>query len=107
MLRAQVTAACPIPDRDLAWRFARDGARLQFCALTAGPMLEKDFRLVTLGQLTLCPPSGRVVEGLDELNARRRKVALLALLALRRRPISRDTLLEMFWGAQDEARARH
>jgi DNA-binding SARP family transcriptional activator/tetratricopeptide (TPR) repeat protein/TolB-like protein len=70
-------------------------------------MLEKDFRLVTLGRLTLCPPSGRAVEGLDELNARRRKVALLAVLALRRRPVSRDTLLEMFWGGQDEARARH
>ena len=70
-------------------------------------MLEKDFRLVTLGRLTLCPPSGRVIRGLDELNARRRKVALLAVLALRRRPVSRDTLLEMFWGAQDEARARH
>jgi len=70
-------------------------------------MLEKGFRLVTLGRLMLCPPTGRVVEGLDELNARRRKVALLALLALRRRSISRDTLLEMFWGAQDEARARH
>src|SRR6187551_1035663 len=70
-------------------------------------MAEKHFRLVTLGRLALCSVDGRADRELNELNARRRKVALLALLALRRRPVSRDTLLEMFWGGQDETRARH
>src|SRR3712207_8580392 len=37
----------------------------------------------------------------------RRKLALLAVLALARRPLSRDYLVEMFWGDQDEERARH
>jgi DNA-binding SARP family transcriptional activator/tetratricopeptide (TPR) repeat protein len=62
------------------------------------------FRLVTLGRLTLLDAAG------DEdasLAKRRRKLALLAVLAMARRPISRATLLEMFWGEQDEARARH
>jgi DNA-binding SARP family transcriptional activator/Flp pilus assembly protein TadD/TolB-like protein len=44
---------------------------------------------------------------LNDLNARRRKVALLVVLAMRKQPVSRDTLLEMFWGGQEEARARH
>lgn len=65
------------------------------------------FRLVTLGRLALCPTDHRADAALDELNARRRKVALLAVLALRKRPVSRDTLIEMFWGEQDEVRARH
>jgi DNA-binding SARP family transcriptional activator/tetratricopeptide (TPR) repeat protein len=62
------------------------------------------FRLLTLGRLTLLNAAG------DEdasLAKRRRKLALLAVLAMARRPISRATLLEMFWGEQDEARARH
>lgn len=70
-------------------------------------MPEKVFRLVTLGRLALCAPRETPVAVLDELNARRRKIALLAVLALRARPVSRDTLLEMFWGGQDETRARH
>lgn len=41
------------------------------------------------------------------LSARRRKIALLVLLASARRPVSKDSLLEMFWGEQDETRARH
>lgn len=72
-------------------------------------MRDNDFRLLTLGRLALLGPSG--IED-AELNTRRRKVALLAVLALsgtqgRPRPSSRDRLLEMFWGDQDEARARH
>src|SRR5688572_26316088 len=65
------------------------------------------FRLVTLGRLALERSSGEVESGLAGLNARRRKVALLAVLALAHRPVSRDVLLEMFWGDQDETRARH
>ena len=65
------------------------------------------FRLVTLGRLALERSDGQVDEGLASLNARRRKVALLAVLALARRGVSRDGLVEMFWGDQDELRARH
>lgn len=62
------------------------------------------FRLVTLGRLTLVGEAGEE----DASLARRRfKLALLAVLAMARRPLSRDSLLEMFWGDQDEARARH
>jgi DNA-binding SARP family transcriptional activator/TolB-like protein/predicted Zn-dependent protease len=62
------------------------------------------FRLVTLGRLTLLGGAG------DEdasLARRRAKLALLAILAMARRPVARDALLELFWGDQDEARARH
>lgn len=62
------------------------------------------FRLVTLGRLTLVGADG---EEDASLARRRSKLALLAMLALARRPIARDTLLAMFWGEQDEARARH
>ena len=61
-------------------------------------------RLLTLGRLTLVGSSGEEHESLAK---RRRKLALLAVLAMARRPIARDTLVEMFWGAEDEARARH
>src|SRR6476469_3742540 len=70
-------------------------------------MQEKVFRLVTFGRLALLAPPGHAIAGIDELNTRRRKLALLAVLALRRRPMSRDSLVEMFWGGQDETRARH
>ena len=62
------------------------------------------FRLLTLGRLALLTPSG------DEdrsLGTRRRKLAVLAYLALARRPVPRDTLVDLFWGDQDEDRARH
>ena len=62
------------------------------------------FRLVTLGRPTLRGAAG------DEdasLAKRRRKLALLAVLAMARRPVARDTLIELFWGEQEEARARH
>ena len=67
-------------------------------------MRDNDFRLVTLGRLALCGPAG---EEDPELNTRRRKVAVLAVLALARHPVSRDVLTEMFWGDQDDVRARH
>lgn len=61
------------------------------------------FRLVTLGRLVLlAEPDGVEVPG-----AQRRKLALLAYLALARRPVSRDALVEMFWGDEAESRARH
>lgn len=62
------------------------------------------FRLVTLGRLTLLGPAG---EEDASLSKRRFKLALLAVLALARRPLSRDALLGMFWPEQPEPRARH
>ena len=62
------------------------------------------FRLLTLGRLALLDPSGSEDR---TLGTRRRKLAVLAYLALARRPVSRDALVEMFWGDQDEERARH
>ncbi|HEX6966923.1 MAG TPA: BTAD domain-containing putative transcriptional regulator [Gemmatimonadaceae bacterium] len=67
-------------------------------------MPDNVFRLITLGRLALVRPEG----GEDEsLGKRRRKLALLAVLAFASRPIERDFLLEMFWGDQEEERARH
>lgn len=62
------------------------------------------YRLLTLGTLRLVGPDGR-----DEpsLLSRRRKLALLALLAVTQRPMSRDRLVALFWGEQNEERARH
>src|SRR5688572_3383457 len=62
------------------------------------------FRLITLGRLSLVGDDG---EEEASLARRRFKLALLAVLAMARRPMSRDALLEMFWGNDDEARARH
>ena len=61
-------------------------------------------RLITLGRLALLAPDGTEEESLQK---RRRKIAVLAVLALERRPLSRDVLVEMFWGDQEETRARH
>jgi len=36
-----------------------------------------------------------------------RKLAVLSVLAMARRPVARDVLVEMFWGEQEERRARH
>ncbi len=66
--------------------------------------MHTDFQLITLGRLALVPPMGAADAG---LNRQRRKLAVLAVLALARGPVSRDLLLEMFWGEQDESRARH
>ncbi len=62
------------------------------------------FRLVTLGRLALLGPGGHEDESLAK---RRRKLALLAVLSLSDRPLARDQLAEMFWGDEDEERARH
>ncbi len=62
------------------------------------------FTLVTLGRLTLLSPRGDESESLAK---RRLKLALLAVLATAKRPLSRATLAEMFWGEQEECRARH
>lgn len=61
-------------------------------------------RLRTLGRLSLQDDAGRDV---DSLTSRRRKLVLLSVLALSPRALARDTLVEMFWGDQDETRARH
>src|SRR5215212_497335 len=63
----------------------------------------RDFGLITLGRVALLSPDG----GEHPLGKRRRTLALLAVLALARRPVPRDTLIEMFWGDQEETRARH
>ena len=62
------------------------------------------FRLQTLGRLDLLGPDGQREQSLA---TRRRKLALLALLALHGRPLSRDRLVELFWGDHPEERARH
>src|ERR671939_1649306 len=63
-----------------------------------------NFRLITLGRIALVDLRG---EEDATLSKRRLKLALLVVLALARRPLSRDALVEMFWGEQDEERARH
>jgi DNA-binding SARP family transcriptional activator/TolB-like protein len=62
------------------------------------------FRLSTLGALSLMDSNG-VSDA--SLSKRRRKLAVLVVLALSRRPVSRERLSEMFWGDEDETRARH
>ena len=75
------------------------------CAARAdGPRFEMArFHLVTLGRLALVDSSGTE----DELGKRRRKLVLLAILALARRPLSRDALVDLFWGEEPEDKARH
>lgn len=65
---------------------------------------DETFRLITLGQLALIASDGSEDAS---LSTRRRKLALLAVLATAGRPLSRGVLAEMFWGDQDEERARH
>ena len=67
-------------------------------------MPHKHFRLRTLGGLTLDLPSGAEDR---ELATRRRKLAVLAYLAIVDKPVARATLIELFWGDQPEDRARH
>jgi DNA-binding SARP family transcriptional activator/TolB-like protein len=62
------------------------------------------YRLVTLGRLTLLSPDGRE-DAL--LGTRRRKLAVLAYLGLRGRPVTRDHLTALFWGGKEDARARN
>lgn len=66
--------------------------------------LEPPFRLITLGRLALVDAQGHEDAA---LGSRRRKLALLAVLALSRRPLTRDTLVNMFWGERAEERARN
>jgi len=68
-------------------------------------MLPHDFRLLTLGRFTL--QGGEGEPAAEALRKQRRKLAVLAVLALEREPIPRDLLLDMFWGEQEESRARH
>jgi len=66
-------------------------------------LADNDLRLVTLGGLAL-------EGGADDaatLSRQRRKLAVLVVLALAKRPLGREALVAMFWGEQDEARARH
>jgi len=65
---------------------------------------DNQFKLVTLGGLQLLDADDQPAAPLTK---HPRKLALLAVLALAHRPISRDVLVEMFWGEQDERRARH
>jgi len=60
-------------------------------------------RLITLGRLALVSASGDD----ESLSKRRRQLAVLAVLALNARPVSREQLVDMFWGEEDEERARH
>jgi DNA-binding SARP family transcriptional activator/TolB-like protein len=62
-----------------------------------------NFRLITLGRLALLSADGRD----ESVGVRRRKLTLLAVLALSDRPYSRDALAEMFWGDEEDERARH
>ena len=61
------------------------------------------FRLLTLGRIALETPTGEDAD----LARRRRKLALLAVLALAAEPPSREMLSGMFWGDEDPERARH
>lgn len=67
-------------------------------------MPHKHFRLQTLGGLTLYLPTGAEDR---ELATRRRKLAVLAYLAIVDKPVPRATLVELFWGDQPEDKARH
>lgn len=58
---------------------------------------------LTLGQLLLQRESDKGLVVVSQ----RRKLAVLAFLALARRPVSRAALAEMFWGDEEEERARH
>ena len=62
-----------------------------------------ELRVTTLGRLTIAGDGEEVAA----LGRQRRKLAVLVVLALSGRPRTRDSLTEMFWGDQDEERARH
>ncbi|HEV8447280.1 MAG TPA: hypothetical protein VGQ44_10680 [Gemmatimonadaceae bacterium] len=62
------------------------------------------FRLRTLGRLTLTVVDGET-ESLAEI--RPRHLAVLTVIALSAKDVSRDKLVAMFWGGEDETRARH
>ena len=62
-----------------------------------------DFQLITLGRLALVSPSDEDAS----VELRRRKLVLLVVLALAERPYTRESLADMFWGEEEEERARH
>lgn len=68
-------------------------------------MSDLHFRLLTLGRLALTGAEGDPAA--DALRRQRRKLSVLAFLALSRDAVPRATLAEMFWGEQPEERARH
>jgi DNA-binding SARP family transcriptional activator/TolB-like protein len=68
-------------------------------------VLVHEFRLLTMGRLTL--QGGEGTPAADALRKQRRKLAVLATLAVERAPMARDALADMFWGDQAESRARH
>lgn len=68
------------------------------------------FVLITLGGLRITAgPAARDGDAAqaDALNARKRALAVLTVLALSHRPLSRDTLADFFWSDSDPVRARH
>lgn len=71
---------------------------------TVADSLQPRFRLITLGRLALVDAQGRQE---PTLASRRRKLAVLAVIAEARQPLSRDTLIDIFWGERDEQRARN
>ena len=66
-------------------------------------MSPKHLQLITLGRLALVSGAGEDAG----LNKRQRKLAFLAVVALSQKPLSRDRLATMFWGDEDNDRARH
>jgi len=77
---------------------------LSSCLRRVNMLREKRLRLLTLGQLVLVDRFGRTDTA---ISTRPRKLALLTVLALAQRPVTRDALIGMFWGEQEEPRARH
>jgi DNA-binding SARP family transcriptional activator/TolB-like protein len=67
-------------------------------------LTRRHFRLRTLGQLSLASVAG---ETETAAQVRPRHLAVVTVIALSTRPVTRDALLEMFWGGETEARARH
>lgn len=65
---------------------------------------DKHFRLRTLGRLSLDVVVGEIGTAAD---VRPRHLAILAVLVLSRRALRRDALAAMFWGEQEDERARH
>ena len=68
------------------------------------------FDLVTLGGLRITAgPAARDgdAQQADALNARKRALAVLTVLALAGRPLSRDSLADFFWSDREPLRARH
>ncbi len=66
--------------------------------------MRRHFRLRTLGRLAIVSVAG---ETESAASVRPRHLAVLTVLALAPRAVPRDVLLEMFWGGETEARARH